>query len=286
MSTKKSGTFSAKILIDLDEYFKLLTIQDRVSKQEDKINARLEKEATNSIPVPASTSSIPVPASTSSNSSSDEVKPLFQSGSGSSLPETLPFSKDVLKTLTELISNQLKSQYQLIPISNQNSQEGAGATDLISQFPEPISEDTVKPIDVQPTSSIVHKSDLSDNFDDQNLIQLVSPPFKEKAKKLLDELQKHSSDLTWTSKGTIFIDQTSLPESNIFELFPKLFQTVAQPGKFMYLLDVATKIASIGLGKYINRRLISGLSSQKPILNREEIKRNIGSVKHWYFLGQ
>ena len=42
--SNKRNLLSTKILIDLEEYLKLLNIQERVNKQEELINARLQKE--------------------------------------------------------------------------------------------------------------------------------------------------------------------------------------------------------------------------------------------------
>jgi len=42
MSGHRASAKKPKILIDLDEYYKLLTVRDHVAKQEDKINARCE----------------------------------------------------------------------------------------------------------------------------------------------------------------------------------------------------------------------------------------------------
>ena len=43
MSNRKN-LLHTKILIDLEEYIKLLHIQERVKKQQDLINARLQKD--------------------------------------------------------------------------------------------------------------------------------------------------------------------------------------------------------------------------------------------------
>lgn len=193
-------------------------------------------------------------------------------------------TQDLIKQVTEIVTKQLQSQFQLVPIE-QNSQEGTGATDLISQFPEPIEDDTVKPLDVEPTTSIVHKSNLSNEFEDEKLIKLVPTHLQEKAKLLLVQIQKHPSDITWTSNGTVFLGQQSLPESNIFDLFPKLLKSVPHPEKINYLLQIATTLATLGLGKYINRKLLSGLTRPGPLFNQPELQTKIQRTKHWYYLG-
>jgi len=273
MSMRKVSSFSTKILIDIDEYQKLISLRDHLNKQEDKINARLEKEA--------------IPNSAESSKTLQEKyvpeQSVEQSGSGSTSHHS-PISDNLIKSVTELVTKQLQSQFQLIPLQH-NSQEGSGANDLISQFPEPIDDNVDKPVDVIPTTSTVHKSDLSGHFEDENLMKLVPNKFKEKAKSLLIQLQKHPSDITWTSNGTIFLGQNSLPNSNIFYLFPKLFKPVTDPEKTIYLSAIATTIATLGLGKYINQKLISGLTRRAPLSNSEQLKTKIQSTKHWYYLG-
>lgn len=277
MSMKKVSSFSTKILIDIDEYQKLISLRDHLNKQEDKINARLEKEATTNLGESSKTLQdkfIPEPVGEAAGE---------QSGSGNTSSKS-SISDALIKSVTDLVTKQLQSQFQLIPLPH-NSQEGSGANDLISQFPEPIDENVDKPIELMPTTSIVHKSDLSNHFEDESLLKLIPNKFKERAKSLLIQLQKHPSDITWTSNGTIFLGQNSLPNSNIFDLFPKLFKPLPHPEKTIYLLEIATTIATLGLGKYINQKLISGLTRKVPLKNSEQLKTKINSTKHWYYLG-
>jgi hypothetical protein len=258
---KNSGRVHDKILIDIDEYLKLLNIQQKVKTQEDKINFRLANEAQNS---------------TETDSANKEATET-QTGSGQDI-----------NLLSELVAKRLQKKFQFVPL-DENLQHGFGSGDLITEFPQeikPSADSDEKLIDITPSSSVVHKSTFKDSFDDERLIKLVPKSSQNKAEKLLSQLKKHPGDITWQSNGTIFLNQTSLFESNMFELFPKLFKKTSHPEKVSNLLDVASTISTLGLGHLINPFLTQGLIRRNTILNHSELKQKIEHSKNWYFLGQ
>jgi hypothetical protein len=270
---RKEAPVTSKIIIDLSEYLSLLSLQDKVNRQQALITARLASETK------------PVLSSEPRQDSEE----LSQSGKGATV------SEETIKDISQLVLQQLKSQFNFIPLHQKGSpsdagpsvQSGSGTSDLVEKFAE--EDSTLSPekaIDILPQASIVQKSQLSDNFDDENLLKVVPSIFQEKAKKLLVELKKHPSDFTYTSKGTIFLNETSLSDSNIYDLFPKLFKTVAHPEKIPHLLELVTVIATLGLASYINGKLLMGLVRKKTILNHSELKERINSGKLWYYLGE
>lgn len=271
MSNRKNLLYT-KILIDLEEYIKLLHIQERVNKQEDLINARLQKDVSG-----PSTSKETTLQSETSTEKNDNINN-SQSGYGSN-----SINDELIKHITSLVTQQIQSQFQLTPQIT-NTQEGAGANDLISELPEPIIEKELTP-ELHPPSVVIHKSQLNDDFDNDRLITSVPKMFQERAKILVKELLPHSSDLTWDSSGTIFLDQESLPSSNIFKIFPYLFKRVQIPQNYPNLLELATKIASLGFGHLINKRLTLGLVRKKTIEDQEKIYQQIKTAKHWWYLG-
>lgn len=99
-------------------------------------------------------------------------------------------------------------------------------------------------------SSPIQKDDLNDIFDEEQLISLISKPNREKAKQLLQIFNERSNELTWNSSGTIFIDQVSIPNTNIFVLFPLLFKK-SKPKNINGLNALIQKINDMGLGDYI-----------------------------------
>lgn len=266
--SKKHAMYT-KILIDLEEYIKLLHIQERVNKQEDLINARLQKDIST-----ASTSKTDSEPQTENTQNVENS----QSGYGASA-----VNDELIKHITNLVTQQIQSQFQLLPTTT-NTQEGAGSNDLIKQFPEQIIEPE-STAELKPPSIVIHKSQQNDNFDNERLINLVPAMFRERAKKLIKELMPFSSDLTWNSSGTIFLDQNSLPSSNIFQIFPYLFKRVQNPQNHADLLELATKIASLGLGHLINKRLTLGLNRKKTIDDQDKLHLQIKTSKHWWYLG-
>ena len=64
----------------------------------------------------------------------------------------------------------------------------------------------------------VKKNDDNDKFDERRLLALVPKGQKKKAKYLLNQFNERGDELTWNSDGVIFVNQISVPGSNIFEL--------------------------------------------------------------------
>ena len=54
------------------------------------------------------------------------------------------------------------------------------------------------------------------------------------------------NELTWSSTGIIYVDETSIPNSNIFELFPYLFRA-KRPKGLIGFEDFCDKIVEMGL---------------------------------------
>lgn len=110
----------------------------------------------------------------------------------------------------------------------------------LSQNPRPITEnwkfyercEPTASTDVQPENTAppahfnnpVCENDLNDSFDENQLLRFVPKRFRQKAKDLLTIFDERPDELTWDSAGVIYIDQTSIPNSNIFTLFPYLFR--------------------------------------------------------------
>jgi hypothetical protein len=140
-------------------------------------------------------------------------------------------------------------------------------------------------ISTEPVDAVVHKSVLNDRFDDERLLQQVPSIARLKAEKLINELKEFPNDLNWNTEGTVFLDKISLPNSDIFTLFPKLFKRIGHPHKTLYLFEIASKIATLGFGNLINTQYTIGLSRRKPVLNHVELRNKIDTRKNWWYLG-
>lgn len=116
------------------------------------------------------------------------------------------------------------------------------------------------------------KDDLNDSFDEKELLKLISTGNRKQAKVLLDQFNKRGHDLTWTSDGTILIDEISIPESNIFVLFPLLFKRSKSnlPGFNAFV----NKIKEMGLDHLIKAR---------PIKEVKTIETT--NSQNWWYLG-
>ena len=100
---------------------------------------------------------------------------------------------------------------------------------------------------------------------------------------------KNQDLITWANNGTIFVHGDSLPDSNMLELFPKLFKKQLHPDRILNLLTVANVISTLGHGTLINRSLTRGLS--RPSRNEDDVQANLlnyykGKKNQWWFIGE
>jgi len=260
-----------KILIDFDEYLKLMTLKDIVKKQEEELKKHYETKSV----APASSKLI-------QNESLSKIKDENKVGAGA-IDNFSEQKSPLIKEITAEVTKTLENYYNLKPISAAVKQEGSGAEDLIPQDPIPISNDN--PIFPPVEHVEIIKSRLNDDFDVKKLLDAVPAEHLEKAETLLKKLDDFPNELTWDSSGTIYIDQHSLPESNIYDLFPLLFKKVAYVHKVLNLREVASKISSLGLGYLINSRLTSGLSRKRTLANHNEMFEKTKLRTNWWFLG-
>ena len=122
------------------------------------------------------------------------------------------------------------------------------------------------------------QNDDNDSFDEQRLLKLVPAQHKKLAKVLLDEFNNRGTELTWNSDGVIFKDQTSIPQSNIFELFPYLFKH-KHPKSLTGFEDFVEKIDQMGLSHLIVK------SISKPVNLKAKTETETSSSKNFWFLG-
>jgi hypothetical protein len=83
------------------------------------------------------------------------------------------------------------------------------------------------------------------------LLHLISKKQKFAVKVLLDKIDDRGSELTWNSSGTIYIDKTSIPNSNVFTVYPYLFQKTWPKRDVPGLKEVVAKLEQIGLNNLI-----------------------------------
>lgn len=133
----------------------------------------------------------------------------------------------------------------------------------------------------------VKKDDLNQTFDENQLLALIPKKFQKNAKILLKEFDERGQELTWNSSGTVFVNQVSLPGSNIFVLFPLLFKKNHYEN-YSGFKDFVQKIHDMGLSDLIVSKSL--LQSFEPnqitggansITSEREEPKNVP----WWYIG-
>jgi hypothetical protein len=121
------------------------------------------------------------------------------------------------------------------------------------------------------------------NFlDEKRLLNLTPRKYRQKASELLKEFSARGHELTWSTDGLIYIDQVSIPSTDIYVLFPYLFRA-KRPKNLMGFDDFVEKINCMGLNHLIY---------QKPKFyncSKSSAKKNVPTTKtndetNWWFL--
>jgi len=121
----------------------------------------------------------------------------------------------------------------------------------------------------------VKKSDLNDVDDLKKAIKKVPRQYQSKATKLLTEIENRSPELTFDSKGTIFVDGESLPESNFFIFFPLLYKK--RVPKYTSFADFVSKLNSMNLNHLFEFK--------KKFNQKQKIDQNLRKdQKNWWLL--
>jgi len=129
----------------------------------------------------------------------------------------------------------------------------------------------------------VIKSDLNDIFDIKKALSRVPREHRANATKLLAEIEKRSPQITYDSKGIIFIDGDSIPGSNIFTFLPILYKKSVRktlPG----FSDFLAKLNSLGLQKYfvLEKNYKSKLHLKSSLQNELDAVKS--KQKSWWLL--
>ena len=95
---------------------------------------------------------------------------------------------------------------------------------------------------------------------------------------MLQQFNIRGNELTWNSDGVIFVDQTSIPNSNIFHLFPYLFKS-KRPKDLQGFDDFIEKIESMGLTHLVQvkTKIISGSNATTTTTSKS-------NSQNWWYL--
>lgn len=267
-----------KILIDQDEYLKLKDFEHQIHELNEKRRKQLEI----------------VPSTAASSDSNSSSKPnLPQVGTGFSQNFDNDMQTKLIQNITEAVKDSLINQFRLDQVhslltSKHNTlnikQTGTGVEDN----QRPLTEPTLNNTTPLPAADIItEKSKFQDKFDENHLIQLVPVEYQQSATHLLDEIRNYPLDIMFNSNGELFIDSVSIPNANIYKIFPALFIKTSKY-KIPGLSELTTKLASLNLTHLFQRGIVKPLKRPKNYpfpLPKHQKQINEANYKHWWFIG-
>ena len=113
--------------------------------------------------------------------------------------------------------------------------------------------------------------------DEKRLISLIPSKNRRQAAQLLQQFDKRGNELTWNSDGIIFVDQISIPNSDIYIFFPYLFKR-KHPKNLHGFEDFVQKIDQMGLGHLI----VKGNQTKNPKSSLSSSGEGSSRVNWWY----
>lgn len=203
-----------------------------------------------------------------------------QTGGGFQLNVAEDDEEDSIIKIANLVANRLNKQAE---------------TTIHSDSIVPQTVPSLASINELPSSSFgvqITKSDDNTEFEELRLLSLIPKRNQKNAKLLLDEFNNRGNELTWNSNGNIFVKTVAIPNSNIFELFPYLFQSKFK--KMPHLIgfeELLSQINEMGLQNLISFKLSTNQTNQKKSSTTSNIKdktggsHNVESTIPWYYIG-
>ena len=119
------------------------------------------------------------------------------------------------------------------------------------------------------------KTDLNDQKDTEKVLRKIPKKHLANAVRLLESFEERSDELTYDCSGTIYVDQQSIPNSNIFELMPHLFKK--QASKLAGFKDFVNKIIQMNL-----EHLIAYRPKEVRLISKSAPS---SSNTNWWYLG-
>ena len=139
-----------------------------------------------------------------------------------------------------------------------------------------------------PFSTPIFDTDLNDSFDEQKLLKTVPKSFKKNASELLKQFDARPNEITWDSAGHIYIDEVSIPNANIFVLFPQLFKKRNSKKNLEGFDDFLKQINSMGLTHLIRdgKKHPSQFQKNQSQPQTNEVLTPAENSANWWFLGE
>lgn len=172
-----------------------------------------------------------------------------------------------------------------------NSEE-AETRPIVSNYPaydrsQPYMSSSVIPAKTLPPVSFDQQrfpNEMSDDFDQKRLLRKVPKNFKIQASNLLKQFEERANELTWDSSGVVYIDQQSIPNSDIFDIFPRLFQK-RHPKRIIGFQDFYQKVKSMGLAHLIVLPKVSATSTIKIEKKNPSLIFKRQDELQWWYIG-
>jgi hypothetical protein len=257
-SSISKGPLVLKILIDKKEYESLL----RAKAFQDKYQNKLKEDY------------ILKPQNDEEEKRDEEEKGKVSAGQiGEGSAET----SDLKTLISEIVKKEVSERLNL----SEKQQIGSGEnSDLAEELARPAENPNH-----EPPSAVEETIKSSQNSIgvQELLLNKIPSKFKQKAEKLLEVFEQVPNSITWNSDGVIFINQDSLPNSNIFILLPELFKK--NPNKKLPgFYEFTSEIATLGYGHLIEKGVLRGLQRSAPIERQNELYEGI-KTENWWYIG-
>lgn len=127
----------------------------------------------------------------------------------------------------------------------------------------------------------IEKSNLNDKYDEKKLLSKVPREHIRNALELLKAFEDQPNEISFDSQGTIFINEESIPESNIYKFFPLLFRK-RKPKSFTGYQDFVEKLLDMGLGHYIKYPINDKKAAKMDTLLKQELNLDTSKTQWWY----
>lgn len=162
---------------------------------------------------------------------------------------------------------------------------------------KPLPSQSLSEVVVQPANTVapvkfdtqVFQNDLNSSFDHKALLHTIPSKYRQSGKSLLEAFDQRANDLTWDAIGTIYIDSVSIPGSDIYQIFPKLFRAHS-PKRLKGFQELENKIKSMGLLHLLPHKheRKEAAESKKQIGNAASGSGSTSKAKEeqWWYIGE
>ena len=192
---------------------------------------------------------------------------------------------NIITQIAAAVSEQINQQFNLAGLQallheREGDQTGTGSDDLLPPTAGHSSLEVQQP---PAGDEPVTKSVSYDQFDVEKLVNSVPRKFSKRATLLLKNIKERPLDISFKTNGELYIDSKSVPDADIYKIFPQLFvrkQKKIVPG----LSELATKIASLHWGHLISKGITIGLKRPRNYKLHDSTAHTLKEFKNWWYM--